>query len=282
MRIGTLVATLAVIVAGMSAVGSEPQPTVGSAAALPAFDHVVVVIEENHSFSEIVGSPSAPYISSLASAGATMTQSFAVTHPSQPNYLALFSGSTQGVSSDSCPHTFSAENLGHQIIAAGGTFAGYSETMPAAGYTGCTSGRYARKHNPWVDFSTVPASSNRRFADFPTDLGTLPKVAIVAPNLCSDMHDCSVATGDSWLRSHLGTYASWAQTHNSLLVVTFDEDDSSASNQIATVFSGAHVRTGSYPERITHYTVLRTLQTLAGVGCVASSCSAGAISDTWV
>jgi phospholipase C len=257
-------------------------PAAGSPAALPAFDHIVVVVEENHSFTEVIGNSAAPFISSLATAGATMTQSFGITHPSQPNYLALFSGSTQGSTSDSCPHTFAAENLGHQLVAAGSTFAGYSETMPSVGFTGCSSGRYARKHSPWVDFSNVPASANLRFTDFPaTNFSALPKVSFVIPDLCSDMHDCSVSTGDSWLRDHLGGYASWAGAHNSLLLVTFDEDDSSASNRIPTLLSGAHVRAGSYVERITHYSVLRTLQTLTGLGCLANSCTAGAITDTW-
>lgn len=252
-----------------------------SPAALPSFDHIVVVIEENHAYNEIIGNANAPYLTSLASGGANMTQSFAVTHPSQPNYLALYSGSTQGITSDSCPHTFSAENLGHQLLAAGRSFAGYSESMPSHGYTGCTSGTYARKHNPWVDFSNVPASSNLRYADFPTDYTTLPALSFVVPNLCDDMHDCSVSTGDTWLRNHLSGYATWAATHNSLLVVTFDEDDSSASNQIPTVLAGAHVTTGGYSEHITHYTVLRTLQSLTGVACVGNSCSASPISDIW-
>lgn len=303
MRIATLVAALALVCAGApacagaAAPGSPPAPPAAPAApaapagpeprgaaapaTLPAFDHIVVVIEENHAFGEVIGNSAAPYISSLASGGATMTQSFAVTHPSQPNYLALFSGSAQGVTSDSCPHTFGAENLGHQLGAAGGTFAGYSESMPSGGFTGCTSGRYARKHNPWVDFTNVPAAGNLRFADFPADFAALPALAVVVPNLCNDMHDCSVSTGDSWLRGNLGAYASWAATHNSLLVVTFDEDGSSASNRVPTLFSGAHVRPGSYSEPITHYSVLRTLQTLVGVGCAGNSCSASAISDIW-
>lgn len=95
------------------------------------------------------------------------------------------------------------------------------------------------------------------------------------------MHDCSVTTGDTWLKNNLGAYATWAKAHNSLLVVTFDEDDRSANNRIATVFYGAHVATGSYAEHITHYTVLRTLESLNGLGCVANSCSVSAISDIW-
>jgi phosphatidylinositol-3-phosphatase len=276
MRLGRVLVPLAVGLAAVIAVPATP-----TFAAVPAYAHIVVVIEENHSYSEIVGNASAPYITSLANNGAKMTQSFAVTHPSEPNYLALFSGSTQGITDDSCPHTFSGENLGHQLINAGKSFKGYSESMPSDGYTGCTSGNYARKHNPWVNFSNVPASSNLRFADFPTTFGNLPKVSIVVPNLCDDMHDCSVSTGDTWLKNHLGAYATWAKANNSLLVVTFDEDDHSASNRIATVFYGAHVATGSYSEHITHYTVLRTLETLNGLGCAGNSCSVSAITDIW-
>jgi acid phosphatase len=276
MRLGRIVASLTIGLTSVLAIPAAP-----AFAALPAYDHIVVVIEENHSYNEIIGNANAPYITSLANGGAKMTQSFAVTHPSEPNYLALYSGSTQGLTNDSCPHTYSGENLGHQLIAAGRTFKGYSESMPSDGYTGCTSGSYARKHNPWVNFTNVPASSNVRFSTFPTDFSTLPTVSVVVPNLCSDMHDCSVKTGDTWLKTHLDAYAQWAKTHNSLFVVTFDEDDSSQSNQIATVFYGAHVATGSYREHITHYTVLRTLESLNGLACTGNSCSVSAISDIW-
>jgi len=276
MRLGRIVASLTVGLAGILAVPATP-----AFAALPAYAHIVIVIEENHSYSEIIGSSSAPYINSLASGGAKMTQSFAVTHPSEPNYLALYSGSTQGITDDSCPHTFATENLGHQLIAAGKTFKGYSESMPSDGYTGCTNGNYARKHNPWVNFSNVSSASNLRFTDFPTTFSNLPTLSFVVPNLCSDMHNCSISTGDTWLKNNLSAYATWAKANNSLLVVTFDEDDSSQSNQIPTIFYGAHVATGSYSEHITHYTVLRTLENLNGLGCVANSCSVSGITDIW-
>ncbi|SBT41739.1 alkaline phosphatase family protein [Micromonospora auratinigra] len=256
-------------------------PAVPASAALPTYDHIVVLIEENHSAAEVIGSASAPYLTSLATNGANMTQSYAVTHPSEPNYLALYSGSTQGLTDDSCPHTYSGENLGHQLLAAGRSFAGYSQTMPSAGYTGCTYGRYARKHNPWVNFTNVPASANLRFADFPTSYANLPKLSFVVPDLCYDMHDCSVSTGDTWVKNNLGAYATWAKANNSLLVVTFDEDDRSAGNKIPTIFSGAHVATGTYSERITHYTVLRTLESLTGVGCTGNSCAVSPVSDIW-
>jgi len=110
-------------------------------AQIPQFDHVVVVVMENHDFSDIVGNTAeAPYINSLANSGANFTQSFAIEHPSQPNYLDLFSGSNQGVTDNSCPHTFNFANLGGQLIAAGFTFVGYSEELPSAGSTVCSSG----------------------------------------------------------------------------------------------------------------------------------------------
>jgi phospholipase C len=257
-------------------------PTISAASAsVPRPDHVVVVVMENHSYNEIIGSSSAPYINSLANGGAKFSQSFAVTHPSEPNYLALFSGSTQGLTDDSCPHTYSTGNLGQQLIAAGDTFVGYSESMPSDGYTDCTSGRYARKHNPWVNFTNVPASSNLRFSRFPTNYTTLPTVSFVVPNLCNDKHDSSISTGDTWLKNNIDAYAQWAKTHNSLLIITFDEDDSSQSNQIPTLFYGQHVKVGSYSEHITHYNVLRTVEDAYTLPCVANSCTATPITDTW-
>ncbi|GAB3969631.1 hypothetical protein GCM10029978_041300 [Actinoallomurus acanthiterrae] len=252
-----------------------------AAAGLPRPDHVVVVVMENHSYSEIVGNSSAPYITSLAGQGANFSQSFAVTHPSEPNYLELFSGSTQGVTDDSCPHTFSAANLGSELIGAGLTFTGYSENMPSDGYTGCTSGTYARKHNPWVNFTNVLAADNRTYTSFPTDYSTLPTVSFVVPNLCDDMHDCSVGTGDTWLKNNIDAYAQWAKTHNSLLVLTWDEDDSSQSNQIPTVMVGAGVTPGTYSEHITHDNVLRTIEDFYGLPYAGNSAGVSPITDVF-
>ena len=229
-----------------------------SASELPRPDHTVVVVMENHSYSDIIGNSSAPYINSLRGMGASFTESFGVGHPSEPNYLGLFAGTTEGITDDSCPHTWSDPNLASELLAGGLTFAGYSESMPGTGYTGCTSGNYARKHNPWVNFTNVPATANRTFADFPGDFTLLPTVSFVVPNLCSDMHDCSVATGDAWLRTHIDAYVQWAQAHNSLLVLTFDESD--PANQIPTIFVGSMVRRGDVVDRIDHYSVLRTLE----------------------
>ncbi|MFL6055546.1 MAG: alkaline phosphatase family protein [Actinoallomurus sp.] len=259
---------------------AAPAPA-NAAAGLPRPDHVVVVVMENHSYSEIIGSSSAPYINSLASQGANFSQSFAVTHPSEPNYLELFSGSTQGVTDDSCPHTFSTPNLGSELIGAGLTFTGYSENMPSDGYTGCTSGTYARKHNPWVNFTNVPSTDNRTFAAFPTDYTTLPTTSFVVPDLCNDMHDCSISTGDTWLKNNIDAYAQWAKTHNSLLILTFDEDDSTMGNQIPTLFVGAGVTPGTYSEHITHDNVLRTIEDFYNLPYAGNSANASPITDVF-
>src|SRR5438105_1460968 len=121
-------------------------------ASLPQPAHVVLVIEENHSFSSIIGSPALPYINGLAQQGALMTNSFAIEHPSQPNYLDLFSGSNQGIGDDSFPHRFQTPNLASELLAAGLRFGGYSQSLPAVGFSGAGFNAYAGKHNPWVNF----------------------------------------------------------------------------------------------------------------------------------
>lgn len=234
-----------------------------AATGVPAPDHVVVVVFENHAYNQVIGSSSAPYLNSLKSGGANLTQSYAETHPSQPNYFALFSGSTQGITDDSCytPGFSSAANLASEQLAAGRTWASYNETLPSQGSTTCSSGKYARKHNPWFGFSNVPTSSAKTFAQFPTDYSTLPQLSFVIPNLCSDMHDCSVSTGDTWLKNSLGAYATWAKTHNSLLVVTFDEDDRLSGDRIPTVLYGQPVAAGTTSSTTyNHYDLLRTLE----------------------
>jgi PKD repeat protein len=248
---------------------------------VPRPDHIVIVLEENRAEQNILGNPDAPFINSLAASGANMTSFFAETHPSQPNYLALFSGSTQGVTDDSCPHAFATANLGAQVIGAGLDFTGYSESLPSVGYTGCTSGRYARKHNPWVNFTSVPASANQPFTAFPTDYSTLPQVSFVIPNLDNDMHDGTIAQGDTWLQNNLGGYITWAQTHNSVFALTFDEDDHSQSNQIPTILTGQRIQQSAYTETVNHYNLLRTIEDAFGLPGIGASASASPLLDIW-
>jgi len=249
---------------------------------VPRLDHVVVVVMENEGWGAIIGNPAAPYINSLAATGANFSQAYAVTHPSQPNYLSLFSGTNQGVTDDSCPHHFvGIPNLGSQMIAAGFSFGGYSEDLPSVGYTGCSVASYHRRHNPWVNFDTVPSASNRPFSAFPTDYSMLPRLSFVVPNLCNDMHDCPIATGDAWLSAHLDGYAQWAGSHASLLVVLWDEDDYSGSNRVPEIFVGATVQPGTYAETFDHYDTLRTLEDMFGLAPLGNAATATAIVDIW-
>ena len=267
--------------AGTGAGGANATPLTRGAT-VPQPRHIVIVIMENSSYSGILGSAADPFIHQLARRGALFTRSFAITHPSEPNYLALFSGSTQGVSDDSCPHSFTTPNLAADLIAAGKTVAGYAESLPAVGSPACTAGEYARKHAPWTDFSNIPRSVGKPFSSFPgSSFARLPTVSFVVPNLCHDMHDCSVATGDSWLRAHLARYAAWALTHDSLLILTWDENDGSQGNQIATIFVGQNIRPGMYPERITHYSVLRTIEDAYRLRHDGHAAAARPITDIW-
>lgn len=273
---------------------------------LPRWDHIVVVVEENKDYEQIIGNKDAPYLNQLAAEGVNLTQMYAEEHPSEGNYFFLFAGDDLGVGFyDEVPiGKFDAPNLGARLIAKGLSFKGYAEGLPEIGAdvnrspAGCGSDcLYGRKHVPWISFSNVPnggtvdTSSNLRFADFPADYDRLPTVAIVVPDLEHDMHNGaprdSVPKGDAWLRANLDAYYQWAKAHNSLLVVTFDENadrtglrgptdpavepdhDPSRQdrqNRIPTILAGAHVKPG-FEERqgLTHVNLLRTIEAVYGL-----------------
>ncbi len=264
-------------------------------AVLPVPDHIVICIMENHGYSQIIGSSAAPFINSLATANASFGASYALAHPSQPNYLMLFSGSNQGVTTDNLPAgtPWSTANLGGSLVAAGYSFAAYSQGLPSVGSTATTSGQYARKHAPWVDWqgtgaNRIPSNSNQPFTTFPSDYTTLPKVSFVVPDMDHDMHNgtdpATITTGDTWVQTNLSAYITWANTHNSLFILTFDEDENSAStNKIVTVFSGQMVQPGFY-NTITynHYNILRTLEEMYGLTYAGASSTAQAITECWI
>ncbi len=172
--------------------------TVVRAGELPRPDHVVIVIEENHAYEQIIGNPEAPYINALARRGMLFTRSYGVAHPSQPNYLALFSGSTHGYRSDVCPIFVSGDNLAGLLAEKGLTFATYSESQRARGDLSCAAGPYRRKHNPAANWNGLQ-DSLFPFRDFPRDFAKLPTVSLVVPDQRHDMHDGTVAEGDAWL-----------------------------------------------------------------------------------
>lgn len=253
---------------------------------LPVYDHVLIVVEENRGYGEIIGNPNAPYINGvLAKQGAVLTKMFGEEHHSEGNYFWLFSGGRHNLDyRDHLPSSpIHAENLGHELIDAKKSFAGYSEGLSQAGSTvEFDTNRYARKHVPWVSFDNLAASTNLRFPqDFPKDFNELPTVSFVIPNLDHDMHDGSINQGDTWLRQRLDSYYRWAKENNSLLIVTFDEDSYwnrtysgtdtdprspklRSRNRIPTIIAGAHIRPGVYEEGsgVNHITLLRTLEAM--------------------
>ncbi|HYL91582.1 MAG TPA: alkaline phosphatase family protein [Alphaproteobacteria bacterium] len=282
-------------------------------AGLPVYDHVVIVVEENKSYEQIIGSAAAPCINStLKAEGANLTQMYAEEHFSQGNYFWLFSGSNQNVGffNRAPEHPITASNLAQQLVRTQHSFKGYSESLPSIGWRGSRSGLYVRKHVPWASFSNLPSgatvvdSSHLRFEDFPADYDSLPTVAFVVPNLAHDMHNgsapASIKTGDSWLCDRLGGYYNWAKQHNSLLIVTFDENnglrpgltdpgDPSAvrKNRIATILAGAHIKPGDYAEGsgVTHVNLLRTLEAMYGLersGAQQRNAAKAGISDDFI
>ena len=256
---------------------------VARAHAVPHPDHVVIVIEENHSFSNVIGSASAPYMNRLVAAGASFNNMYGITHPSQGNYIQFFSGENQGVLDDTVPPTgtpFTAANLGAALRSVGKTFGGYSEGLPATGSTAVTSGNYVLRHNPWVNWQAdppgtnqLPSSVNMPFTSFPTDFNQLPSVSIVVPDLQHDMHDGTIAQADTWLQTNLSAYENWAQTHNSMLIVTWDEDSFASRNHIPTIISGPMVKATTNNSTWTLHNITRTVADMFGAtppGSIAS------------
>ncbi len=283
--------------------GPPPPPPGG----VPAFDHIVVVVMENHGFNQIIGFSTAPYINSLAGRGALFTQCYSLQHPSSPAYLHMFSGSNQGVNPppDLCPPTgapFNAPNLASGLIAAGKTFGGYAMSIPANPLD-CTSTIYDPNHVPWLRFSNLPGNPpgtgvNHNFTTFPTTsagFAALPTVSMIIPDGNNSMESSStlpaaITQGDNFLKNNIDAYATWATTHNSLLVVTWDEDQGFKNGNggspiggghVVTIFVGQGVVAGQYSGTINHYNVLRTIEDAYGLPHNGNAANATTILNCW-
>lgn len=263
---------------GASAQDAAAQPATGSYST----KYVQLVIFENESYNDIIGNPQAPYITGLSKTWANMTDSHAITHPSQPNYLALFSGSTQGVTGDNCPVSFKVASLGSELVKAGISFTGYAESMPRDGFDGCqahpdhlpSGWLYMRKHVPWPDFTKIPRKCGivyRKPLEQPPS-----QFVWITPNMCNDMHDCSIGTGDKWASKNLPNLITWDENNGGVLILTFDENDGSAGNQIPTILAG-NVNPGQYGQDINHYDVLRTIENIFAVEPLGNAASASPI-----
>jgi len=272
MRRGIALLVLALAAAGCAGgsvgatIPARPPPSVR----VPTFTHVVVVVFENKEATSIAGNPDAPTFNALAHRYAVLTNYDAVSHPSLPNYLALVSGSTHGISSDCTDCVIDARNLADTLAAAGKTWKTYAEDLPHPGYTGAFSGRYAKKHDPFLYFRDVADSRARRnrvvpFTQLSSDLRRhrLPDFSLVVPNLCDDMHDCSVATGDAWLKTHVVPLLHSRALRGGVVFVVFDEGTSSTGGggHVYALALGPTVRGGSRFTRATnHYGLLRTIE----------------------
>jgi len=229
------------------------------------YQHVVWIVFENKPYSDIIGSASAPYTNTLASECGVATNFFAETHPSLPNYIAMTSGSTQGITDNAAPssHPLAVPSIFSQVA----SWRSLQESMPS----NCAltdSYPYAVRHNPAAYYTDIRTAC----ASFDVPLGSTPDISaaytFVTPNLCNDMHDCSVSTGDSWLSTFLPKIlGSSAYTSGSTAIfITWDEDDSSASNHVATLVIAPSVPIGTgIATTFNHYSMLRTTEELLGV-----------------
>ena len=259
----------------------QAQPPVG----VPPHDHVLVVVMENKSYDEVRFQP---YTAGLIQQGAAFSRSYGVTHPSLPNYLALWAASTLGVTNDACPPAgapYTVENFGHACEAAGLTWRAYSENLPAAGSDTCQAhgALYTRKHDPWTDFSNLTHANEYPFSDLSGDLsnGGLPSLAFVIPNNCNNTHDCPVEVGDAWLSQHLPAMLEGVGPRG-LVILTWDEDDYAGDNHILTVFNGPLVVAGEdSSRRVTHYSVVRTICEALGLPPFGNAASDSAITGIW-
>jgi acid phosphatase len=260
---------------------------------MPAFTHVFVIVMENQEYGTVIGNSAAPYINSLATSYGLGTQYYAVTHPSLPNYLALTAGSTFGITTDCTTCYLNSTNLADQIEASGRTWKAYMESMPSACFTG-SSYPYMQKHDPWMYYDDIRTNLARcqshvvPYSQFATDMasGNVPNFVWITPNMCSDTHDCSVATGDAWLAQQVPTILnSAAWLNGGVLFITWDEGSTSAGcctdatgGQVAMVVISSLGKAGLRSSvQETHYSLLRTIEDswrlprLNGAGC---SCTA--------
>ena len=252
--------------------GAEPLGTVAASKG----SHIFVIVMENKEYGDIIGSPSSPYVTSLARQYVSAKRFFGEVHPSLPNYLALTAGTTFGVTRNCTDCLQSGTSIADQLEAAGISWKAYMGGMPRACFTGAYSGQYAKKHNPFLYYRSVVRNRKRcasrvvpeeRLAK---DLraGRLPTFSFLSPGLCDDSHDCSIATGDRYLERTVPPILK-ALGPRGFLVLTWDEGTSNRGccgglargGRIPTVIAGPAARRGAtLTKSLTHYSALRTIE----------------------
>lgn len=254
----------------------------------PRSSHVVIVVEENHSFSQVIGSSAMPFLNGLASQYSLATQYFANVHPSIGNYFMLTTGQVI-TNNDRAVATVTADNIVRHVLTAGKTWKGYAENLPSVGYLGPDVFPYTRHHFPLSYFSDVVNSKVQRmnlvpFSQFERDLANsqLPNYSMIIPNQQDNGHNCPAGTSpcsdtqvlramDNWLKNHIGPLLNNASfRQDGLLIVLFDEgtasDKAHGGGHIVTIFAGPRVKRGSKSSRFyQHENVLRTVLDALGV-----------------
>jgi phosphatidylinositol-3-phosphatase len=251
----------------------------GGSSAVPASNHVFLLVEENHSYSSVIGSSSMPHLNSLASKYGLATQYYANTHPSIGNYFMLTAGAII-TNNDSLCSAISNDNIVRHLLTAGKTWKSYAESLPSVGYTGCGSGPYAKKHNPFAFFSDVANSSEKNnlvpFTQFSKDLASnaMPNFSFIVPNLNDDAHDGTLTQADNWLEANiivpLFNTSMFKTGGNGILIIVFDEsvtsDTAHGGGHVAAVVIGPKVKSGSKPTTLyQHQNTLKTLMQALGL-----------------
>jgi acid phosphatase len=288
--------TVGVLSGLLQGAGSIGAPVAAAAAPIPAFSHVYVIVMENHEYGTIVGNPHAAYINSLIDRYGLATDYHAVTHPSEPNYLALFAGSTLGVTDDAV-HDLGARNLADQLEAHGRTWHVYAQDFPGRCSVAAASpggvdlvgaaGWYARKHDPAMSFTDISGNPGR-CARITHLAGFSPSAAdfeLIVPNMINDMHDGSVAQGDAFLAAFVPRITGSAAFANSLLVITWDEGSSGVGGggRVATIVVSPHVPAGLRSATShSHYSLVRTIEDAWGLGCLNRTCAANDLREFFV
>jgi acid phosphatase len=226
--------------------GTANSSTTVTVQAVPSFGHVILLIEENHSYSSVIGSSSMPYLNSLAQQYGLATQYFANTHPSIGNYFELTTGQII-TNDDAYSGTVSADNVVRHLLTAGKTWKSYAESLPKVGYIGGDVYPYVRHHNPFTYLTDVVNSQNQLnnlvpFTQFASDMqnNQLPQYSFIIPNMKDDAHDGSLNQADAWLQTNIAPLiATPTFQKDGLLIITFDEgfasDTQYGGGQVATV-----------------------------------------------
>ena len=248
---------------------------------------------ENKEYGDVIGADDAPTFNRLARDYGLLTNYCGVTHPSLPNYLALVSGSTHGITDDCTGCAVGGRSLADSLDTVHRTWKTYAEGLPRVGFTGGEAGRYAKKHNPFAYFTRVTGNPVRLAQIVPLnqlgrDLANrrLPDFSLVVPDLCHDIHDCSVATGDRWLKGFLPRVLSSPQLRRGVVFIVFDEgdgaDDTGGGGHTAALAVGPTVRRGARATApLSHYGLLRTIEDAWSLPRLGHSRSAQPIVGIW-